>query len=70
MPFSLPRSVRRGQLSLYFAATVLVTSPGWGQPGPTLTGVVTDPDGLAILGAVVSVSNTSLASKTDERGEF
>jgi len=70
MPFSLPRSVRRGQLSLYFAATVLVTSPGRGQPGPTLTGVVTDTDGFAILGAVVSVSNTSLASKTDERGEF
>lgn len=49
---------------------VLVTSPGGSQPGATLSGVVTDTDGLAIIGAVVSVTNTSLASKTDQRGEF
>lgn len=70
MAISLPRFRLSAQLLVSFAAIVLVTSSGRGQPGATLSGVVTDTDGLAIAGAVVSVANTSLASKTDERGEF
>lgn len=70
MASGLPRFRMGAQFVTCFAAVVLVTSPGRSQPGVTLSGVVTDTEGLAIMGAVVSVSNTSLASKTDERGEF
>lgn len=49
---------------------LLASSQSLGQGTATLSGVVTDTDGLAVSGAVVSVANTSLTSKTDERGEF
>lgn len=70
MSFFRPHSLSSVQLWLCLAATVLVASPARSQGSATLTGVVTDSGGLPIFGAVVSVSNTSLASKTDEHGEF
>lgn len=66
----LRRSLTRAQLCLSCAATILVASPGWSQGTATLSGVVTDTDDLALVGVVVSVANTSLAARTDDRGEF
>lgn len=70
MDSSLARSRLGAQTLVCLTAIAIVTSPVRGQAGATVSGVVTDTDGLAIIGAVVSVANTSLASKTDERGEF
>lgn len=60
----------RVQLCYLCAATVLVASQARAQGAAAISGVVTDSEGLALPGATVSVANTSLASKTDERGEF
>lgn len=49
---------------------MLVASSARAQGAVTIAGIVTDVDGLALFGAVISVANTSLTSKTDERGEF
>ncbi len=49
---------------------MLIASPARAQGAVTLAGIVTDSDGLALFGAVISVANTALTSKTDERGEF
>ncbi len=68
--FQFRQSLAGAQLCFFCAATLLVTSRSRGQEPVTLSGVVTDSEGLPLFGSVVSVMNTSLASKTDERGEF
>lgn len=47
-----------------------MASLGSAQGSMPLRGVVTDSDGMAIFGAVVSIANTSLVARTDDRGEF
>lgn len=68
--FRFRRSLAGVQLCYLCAATLLFVSQLRAQGSAVLSGVVTDSEGLALFGAVVSVANTSLASKTDERGEF
>lgn len=58
------------QLRVLCMATLVGAWQGGAQGVATVSGVVTDSQGLGVYGAVVSVANTSLASKTDERGEF
>ena len=65
-----PRSLTGVLLCLACAAALGPASKGMAQGVATVSGVVTDSDGLAVYGAVVSVARTSLLSKTDERGEF
>lgn len=65
-----PRSLTGVLLCLACAAALGPASKGMAQGVATVSGVVTDSDGLAVYGAVVSVARTSLSSKTDERGEF
>ena len=65
-----PRSLTGVQFFLLCSATLMGTSQGRAQGVATVSGAVTDSEGLAVYGAVVSVVSTSLASKTDERGAF
>lgn len=54
---------------LAFAAASLAVGSAAAQ-GAAINGVVVDPDGLAIYGALVSVPGTGNEARSDERGEF
>lgn len=68
----VPRSRLQWKSLLFsFAATSLLAVASAGAQGPgSLTGVVTDPDGLPIFGAVVLLPGTGQETRTDDRGEF
>jgi len=55
---------------MVLAAVLLSAEETSGQSTSPLAGVVTDSDGLAVYGALVSVAPTGLTARTDERGEF
>ena len=58
------------QLFAFLAAASLAVSSAGAQVSTALNGVVTDPDGLPIFGAVVLLPGTGQESRTDDRGEF
>lgn len=64
------RPMTGGQLCLLCAIAVTVASQSRAQAPITISGVVTDAQGQAVEGATISVANTVLTSRTDERGQF
>ncbi len=60
----------RARSCTFGVATFLMTSVAGAQGTVSVGGVVTDSSGAGLLGAVVSVENTSLTARTNERGEF
>jgi len=68
--FPFLRSRARAHLSCVCAATILVASQARGQEPVSISGVVTDSAGVPLFGAVVSLANLPLTSRTDARGEF
>src|ERR1700683_4363954 len=53
------RSVGRTQLAVLFVLTLLCIQPMWGALGGSVSGTVSDPNGLAVTGASVTAINTA-----------
>ena len=57
-------------LSLVTVAVLLAASAVSAQPSASLSGVVADAEGSGVPGAMVSIANTMLTARTNDRGEF
>ncbi|MGK2962621.1 MAG: TonB family protein [Gemmatimonadaceae bacterium] len=60
----------RARSWMFGAATFLTTSVASPQGAMSVGGIVTDSSGAGLFGAVVSIENTGLSARTNERGEF